>query len=214
MGDQTSLLQGLLARMLQGEEGARRELINCAYQRVRCLAAVILNESFPRLKKPPALVDTTDLANEASVKLFEALADVRPETVTDFFRLAAQRMRWLLLDLARRVDRSEEHRQQAATPPCVESNSSMTGMPTTLAALYQQIEELPEKEREVVDLLYFHGLSQPEAAAILGVTERTVRRYWTVAKVKLFEGLKDFLPTTDSSQAPDRAKQHAERDRP
>ena len=69
------------------------------------------------MKKPPALVDTTDLANEASLKLFEALADVHPETVPDFFRLAAQRMRWLLLDLARRVDRAAgAHRGTSPQP--------------------------------------------------------------------------------------------------
>jgi RNA polymerase sigma factor (TIGR02999 family) len=194
MGEQTSLLQGLLARLLQGEAAARRELINCSYERLRRLAGVILNESFPRLKKGPALLDTTDLANETAVKLYEALAEVKPETVPDFFRLAAQRMRWLLLDLARRADRSEERRRESPSPDSPNPDASSTGLPTTLAALYQQIEELPEKEREVVDLLYFHGLTQPEAAAVLGVAERTVRRHWTVAKIKLFEGLKNFLP--------------------
>jgi RNA polymerase sigma factor (TIGR02999 family) len=200
MTDKSILLQGLLARVLQGDAGARRELINCAYERLRSLAAVLLNDSFPRLKKAPTLVDTTDLANEASLKLFEALADVRPETVTDFFRLAAQRMRWLLLDLARRTDRSEERQCELCGPDPAGQSASSSGVSSTLAALYQQIEDLPEKEREVVDLLYFHGLSQPEAAALLGVAERTVRRYWTIAKVKLFEGLKDFLPVTSAPE--------------
>jgi RNA polymerase sigma-70 factor (ECF subfamily) len=115
--------------------------------------------------------------------------------VPDFFRLAAQRMRWLLLGLARRADRSQE-RRRAVPHPEAGAGAADSSVPPTLAALYEQIEALPDKEREVVDLLYFHGLSQPEAAAILGVTERTVRRLWTVAKVKLFEGLKEFLPGT------------------
>jgi RNA polymerase sigma-70 factor (ECF subfamily) len=194
MGQQTVMLQGLLARTLQGDEAARRELINCAYERLRRLAAVILNQSFPRLKKAPALVDTSDLANEAALKLYEALAEIRPQTLPDFFRLAAQRMRWLLLDLAKRADRSEERRRADPGPDNTGAGASETDVPAALVALYEQIEALPEKEREVVDLLYFHGLSQPEAAEILGVTERTVRRYWTVAKVKLFEGLRDVLP--------------------
>jgi RNA polymerase sigma-70 factor (ECF subfamily) len=194
MGDQTSVLQGLLARMFQGDAAARRELITCAYERLRRLAAVILNESFPRLKKAPALVDTTDLANETAVKLYDSLAEVQPATVPDFFRLAAQRMRWLLLDLARRADRPEQGQGEKPGPDRGGPSNSDSRQAATLTALYEQIEALPEKEREVVDLLYFHGLSQPEAAALLGVAERTVRRYWTVAKVKLFEGLKDFLP--------------------
>jgi RNA polymerase sigma factor (TIGR02999 family) len=195
-------MQGLLARLHGGDEAARRELINCAYDRLRRLAAVVLNESFPRLKKAPALVDTTDLANEVSLKLYEALAEVRPESAHDFLRLAAQRMRWLLLDLARRADRSEQRQREAPGPGTVEPDSSEKSLPQTLAALYRQIDDLPAKEREVVDLLYFHGMSQAESAALLGVTERTVRRLWTAAKVKLFEALKDFLPGALAPDAP------------
>ena len=67
-------------------------------------------------------------------------------------------------------------------------------LPSALAELYRQIELLPENERDVVDLLYFHGLTQAEVASQLGVTERTVRRYWTAARLRLFEALKDVLP--------------------
>ena len=137
MGEQTQLLQGLLARLLRGDAQARQELIAASYERLRCLAAVILNQSFPRLKKTPALVDTTDLANDVALKLYEALADVQPRTVPDYFRLAAQRMRWLLLDAARRADRSEERRQQP-TPPDCDPNASTADFPASLAALYQQ----------------------------------------------------------------------------
>ncbi len=194
MGDQTILLQGLIARLHRGDDGARRELISCAYDRLRRLAAVILNESFPRLKKAPALLDTTDLVNETALKLYTALAEVQPATVPDFLRLAAQRMRWLLLDLAKRADTSEERLRALALPDNAGPDSADNSLSATLTALYRQIEELPANEREVVDLLYFHGISQPEAAALLGVSERTVRRYWTAAKIKLFEGLKDSLP--------------------
>ena len=63
-----------------------------------------------------------------------------------------------------------------------------------MAELNQQIECLPTLEREVVDLVYFHGLSQTETATHMGVTERTVRRYWTFARARLFEALKENLP--------------------
>ena len=116
MGEETKLLEGLIARMLQGDSKARHEMIAKSYERLRRLAAVILNESFPRLKKTPALVDATDLANETALKLYEALAEIQPQTVPDFFRLAPQRMRWLLLDVARRADRSEERRRAATQP--------------------------------------------------------------------------------------------------
>ena len=58
-----------------------------------------------------------------------------------------------------------------------------------MAELYEQIEGLPTHEREVVDLLYFHGLTQSETAAHMGVTERTVRRYWTDVRARLSRAL-------------------------
>lgn len=186
--DQTSVLQDLIDRMRRGDAVARRELIDCSYERLRDLSATILRRNFPRMKQAPACVDTTDVANESAYRLYQALADIQPATVRDFFRLAAQRIRWLLLDLARQANR---------TGPDLDDDRPVAGRPeppAMLESLYRQIELLPDHEREVVDLLYFHGLSQAEAAVHLGVTERTVRRHWTLARVRLFESLKSILP--------------------
>src|SRR5262245_30420708 len=68
--DQSAVLQGLLARLATGDPAARQELIGCAYRRLRCLARVILNESFPRLKTAPAGLETTDVANEAALGMY------------------------------------------------------------------------------------------------------------------------------------------------
>jgi RNA polymerase sigma-70 factor (ECF subfamily) len=140
------------------------------------------------MKHAPGCVDTTDVANELSYRLYETLAEIQPATVRDFFRLAAQRIRWLLLDLARQVDR------MATEYDLERPDANRPEPPAVLEALYRQIELLPENERDVVDLLYFHNLSQSEVAAHLGITERTVRRHWALARVRLFESLKDTLP--------------------
>ena len=105
------------------------QLIDRAYERLRHLSAAILRKSFPRLKGAPTLVDTTDVADESAFRLYHALAEIRPATVQDFFRLAAQRIRWLLLDLARQADRGgqptlddqqrvEGHENAAIRSPC------------------------------------------------------------------------------------------------
>lgn len=193
--EQSEVLQTLLACWLQGnDDGARRQLINGAYERLRRLAAVILNESFPRLKAAPVLLQTTDVANETALALYQALGEIRPATMRDFFRLAAQRIRWLLLDQAKKLDRARRQARENARSSEAYGEVEENDPPAALAALYQQIDELPENEREAVDMIYFHGLSQAETGALLGVTERTVRRYWTAARVKLYEGLKDLMP--------------------
>ena len=93
--DQTAALQQLIDRIQRSDDEARLELIGRAYDRLRHLSAVILRRSFPRLKKAPVMVDTTDVANESAYRLYQALAEIHPATVRDFFRLAAQRIRWL-----------------------------------------------------------------------------------------------------------------------
>jgi RNA polymerase sigma factor (sigma-70 family) len=192
--DQTAGLQDLIDRVQAGDEEARRELIDTAYARLRRLSAIILRRSFPRLKGTPTLVDTTDVANESACRLHQALAEIQPATVRDFFRLAAQRIRWLLLDLAKQADRAQIVGFDDRLAIEGRDDSSASGPPAALTELYRQIELLPANEREVVDLLYFHGLTQAEAANQLGVTERTVRRYSTAARFRLFEALKDTLP--------------------
>jgi RNA polymerase sigma-70 factor (ECF subfamily) len=192
--DHSAVLQALLARWAQGDDDARQELIGCAYERLRRLAHVILNESFPRLKDAPALLQTTDVANEVALGMYQALAEIHPPTVRDFFRLAAQRIRWLLLDRAKQLDRHQRDRATVVTTDTPVAQPDEADPPALLTALYEQIEGLPGNEREVVDLLYFHGLSQAEAADVMGVAERTVRRYWTAARLKLAQGLQDVLP--------------------
>src|SRR6516165_937751 len=159
--DPSAVLQGLLARLAAGDQAARHELIGCAYQRLRRLASVILNESFPRLKTAPAALETTDVADEAALGMYQVLAEIQPATPRDFFRLAAQRIRWLLLGRAKQIDRARKELAEnpisgaADRPP---DDDAAGG----LEALYAEIEALPDKEREVVDLLYFHGLDQSE----------------------------------------------------
>ncbi len=192
--DRTAVLQHFIDRMRSGDAEARRELIDRAYERLRHLSAVILRKSFPRLKGAPALVDTTDVANESAYRLYQALAQIQPETVRDFFRLAAQRIRWLLLDLAKQSDRAGQQGLDEVRSVDGHVDSSHPGSPLALAELYRQIDLLPENEREVLDLLYFHGLTQVETATALGVTERTVRRHWTAARARLYEALRATLP--------------------
>jgi RNA polymerase sigma factor (TIGR02999 family) len=207
--DQTAVLQQLIDRMRHGDDRARRELIDHAYERLRHLSAVILRKSFPRLKGAPALVDTTDVANESAYRLYQSLAEIQPGTVRDFFRLAAQKIRWLLLDLAKQSDRVGQQGLDDGRPVEGSQDSSSPGPHLALTELYRQIELLPENEREVLDLLYFHGLTQVETASELGVTERTVRRHWTAARARLYEALKQaptaaaaLLPIDPLSKAP------------
>ncbi len=56
---------------------------------------------------------------------------------------------------------------------------------------HQQVEALPEDEREVFNLLWYGELTQAEAAEILGIAVRTVIRRWQAARVRLYKVLSD-----------------------
>src|SRR5258707_1392641 len=71
-GNQSEILKGVLARWVQGGGAGGQGLVGGAYERLRRLAHVILNEDFPRLKGAPALLQTTDVANEVALGLYQA----------------------------------------------------------------------------------------------------------------------------------------------
>src|SRR5262245_43347047 len=107
--DATVQLQALIDRMRQGDRQACRELLERAHGRLRKLAARMLAGSFPGLRASHALDSVVD---EVWLRLARALEKVEPPTVADFFRLAAFKIRQVLLDLADR--RRRRGRETAA----------------------------------------------------------------------------------------------------
>jgi RNA polymerase sigma-70 factor (ECF subfamily) len=202
--NQTVQIQGWLDRLRAGDESARKELLNCACERLTRLTRKML-KGYPRLKR---WEQTDDVMQNAVLRLYRALGAVTPAGAADFFRLAALNIRRELLDLAKHYygpqGRGTKHatvegRQPAEgdAPAAFEPADSGGGGPDHLAAwteFHRQVERLPDEEREIFDLLWYQGLSQAEAASLLNVSERTVKRRWQSARLKLHEALHGDLP--------------------
>jgi RNA polymerase sigma-70 factor (ECF subfamily) len=151
---------------------------------------------------------TDDVLQNAVVRLCRALGDVRPPTAADFFRLAAMQIRRELLDLARRYSGGRglaAHRAavngagetSTAEPAVVAELVDTTNDPDRLAAwtdFHREVEALPPEEREAFDLLFYQALSQAEAASVLDVSERTIKRRWQAARLRLVETLGAMMP--------------------
>jgi RNA polymerase sigma-70 factor (ECF subfamily) len=111
----------------------------------------------------------------------------------NFFALAAQQIRRELIDLARHYYGPLGHGTKHASRPGTEGTQiadrpDSTFEPSDLAEwceFHEQIDHLPEEEREVIDLLFYQGLTQADAAALLNVTVRTVQRRWHAALLKV-----------------------------
>ena len=191
--DSTTQLQGLLDRMAAGDPAAREELIGRAYERLRRLARKMLKD-FPRVR---AFEDSVDVLHDSLPRLLRALDGVPPASVAEFFSRMSRALRWELLNLLRRYYGPEgpggkqiglEAGDSGANAASALAGPSTVGSPSRLAhwtEFHEAVEKLPEKERQVFELLYYQELTQAEAAAVLQVAEITVRRHGLAARRRL-----------------------------
>jgi RNA polymerase sigma factor (sigma-70 family) len=178
-----------------------RELLERAVGRLRLLCTTLLYKSYPRLTRPPVNLETDELLDGVVAGLLTALRTTRPPTVRRFFALANQHMRWQLNDLARRLDERPAAvlaESGLVAPPA----SATSGLSPDARRMLEAIEGLPEDEREVFDLVCIQGLTHAEAATVVGVSEKSVQRRLSRARLLLAERLADLRPVTSYEPAP------------
>jgi RNA polymerase sigma-70 factor (ECF subfamily) len=171
-----------------------RELLERAVGRLRLLCATLLYKSYPRLTRPPLNLETDELLGGVVAGLIKALQTARPPTVRRFFALANQHLRWQLNDLARRLDQQPAAAALAESGVAALPGSSASGITPDGRRMLGAIDGLPEDEREVFDLVGIQGLTHAEAAAVVGVSEKTVQRRLNRARLLLAEQLADLCP--------------------
>jgi RNA polymerase sigma factor (sigma-70 family) len=170
-----------------------RDLLGRAVHRLEGLCALMLHRDYPRLTRPPSSLETGDLLGGVVEGMLKAMQSIRPRTVRQFFALANRHMRWQLNDLARRLDE-----RLVAVELCEERlpapASSASGINPDGRRMLAAIDSLPEDEREVFGLVRLQGLTQAEAAEVLGVSTKTVQRRLNRASLLLAEELDDLRP--------------------
>jgi RNA polymerase sigma-70 factor (ECF subfamily) len=170
-----------------------RDLLDRAVRRLHLLCATLLHRSYPRLAQPPLNLQADELLGAVAERLLKAMREVRPGNVRQFFALANRHMRWELNDLARRLDEQpaavELHEGLVPSPA-----SSVSGLTPDGLRMLRAIDELPEDEREVFDLVRIQGMTQVEAAQVLGVSAVTVKRRLSRGLRLLTEQLTDLRP--------------------
>jgi RNA polymerase sigma factor (sigma-70 family) len=177
----------------QPAEPILRALLDRAVRRMHLLCANLLYRSYRRLTLPPLNLQPDELLSGVVERLLKAMRSVHPQTVRQFFALVHQHMRWELNDLARRLDEQPtlvelDDKRVPAAP------SSGSVLRPNGRRMLQAIDQLPEDEREVFELLRIQGLTQVEAAEVLGVCPKTVQRRLNGALMLLGKELKDLRP--------------------
>jgi RNA polymerase sigma-70 factor (ECF subfamily) len=157
-----------------------RELLARAVNRLHLLCANLLHRSYPRLTRGPFNLSAEEILGAVVERMLKAMREVRPATVRQFFALASQHMRWELNDLARRLDKRgaalELRESWVVAPPQPSDDSAPSAPSATLSRILSAIDELPEDEREVFNLVRLQAMGISEAARVVGVSSKTVQR--------------------------------------
>ena len=194
MGEPPISTMQLQALLDQGNDQAYEELLGLASVRLQKLARKMLRD-FPNLRR---WEQTDDIFQSAALRLHRSLSEVKPESVRQFFGLAATQIRRTLIDLARHhygpLGQGANHDSSPQREHQAKADS-----PETLAAwaeFHEQVDELPEDQREVFQLLWYSGTTQKEAAELLNTSERTVLRRYHKAKLSL----RNFLSNNEEKR--------------
>ena len=175
----------LLQDWSQGNQQALEELLPLIYNELRKMA-----HSFLYRERTGHTLQTTALVHEAYLKLIDQ-KDARWQNRSHFFAIAAQAMRRILIDSARRHAAMKRGGPQEKLS--LDEVPDLSQEPNTkLLALDEALNALAEIDPEqsrIVELRYFGGLSVEETAEVLGIAAITVMREWNKAKAWLYREL-------------------------
>ena len=163
-----------------GKQDALDELMPLVYQELRKLA-----RSYLRAERPEHTLQPTALVNEAYLRLVDQ-KNVRWQNRRHFFGIAAQLMRRILVDHARKRQSEKRGGGQALIP--FEDAKGVPAKTRDLVALDDALNDfatIDPRSAKIVELRQFGGLSIDETAEVLEISPATVKRDWTVAKAWL-----------------------------
>jgi RNA polymerase sigma factor (TIGR02999 family) len=178
----------ILSALEQGDPHGAEQLLPLVYEELRTLAAHKLAQ-----EPPGQTLQATALVHEAYVRLVDSEKVTHWNSRGHFFAAAAEAMRRILVENARRKKRPK-HGGDLGQQLLELDELAVPDEPNAvdLLALDDALSELARLEpvkAEVVKLRYFAGLSLEEAAACLGISVPTAKRYWAVARAWLYAAL-------------------------
>jgi len=176
----------LLSALKQGDDAAAARLMPLIYDELRRLAG-----SYMRRERTDHTLQATALVHEAYLKLVEQRS-TDWQNRAHFFGVAAQLMRRILVDHARghtRQKRGGEHAKVSLDEALVFAEQQADEVLAVDDSL-NQLAKMDPRQARVVELRFFGGLSVEETADVLGVSPKTIKREWSVAKAWLTADLK------------------------
>ena len=184
-GASSAEITGLLKAWSSGDQAALTRLAECVYPELRLMARRHMKN-----ERQANTLQTTALVHEVYLRLVE-VTKVEWHERAQFFAMAAQMMRHILVDTARA--RGAHKRGGGALQMNIDETALLSRAPDrSILALDEALtafSEVAPRQAKVVELRYFGGLTEEEIVAALKISPRTVRRDWDIAKAWLLREL-------------------------
>ena len=175
----------LLTAWSEGNQSALEQLIPLVQSELHRIAKRYIDRG-----NPGQLLQASALINEAYLRLID-WKNVQWQNRAHFFGVAAQLMRRVLVD-EYREQHSQKRGGDALRVSLVEAEAKSDERSADLVALddaLKALAQLDERKSRIIELRYFGGLSVEEAAEVLQVSTRTIKREWSLAQAWLFREL-------------------------
>jgi RNA polymerase sigma factor (TIGR02999 family) len=181
----------ILSAIEQGDPSAAEQLLPLVYDELRQLAAHRLAH-----EQPGQTLQATALVHEAYLRLVDADRVQHWDSRAHFFAAAAEAMRRILIDNARRKQRPKHGggRRQVSLDEALCLRETPDDDLLALDEVLQQLASQEPAKAELVKLHYFAGLSLEEAGRALGLSHRTAKRHWAYARAWLYAAICDAPP--------------------
>jgi RNA polymerase sigma-70 factor, ECF subfamily len=175
----------LLARLREGDSEAEGVLVPLVYAELRRLARYYLSR-----ERESHTLQPTALVHEAYLRLTN-LRKIDWQNRNHFFAIAATVMRRILVDHARAI----RSKKRGNGWEVVELSEAVLPSPSRAAEIValdgalSRLKLIDERQAKIVELRFFAGMNDEETATVLGISSRTVKRDWRLAKAWLFQEL-------------------------
>jgi len=174
----------ILSQIESGDPAAAEQLLPLVYDELRRLAAAKIAH-----EKPGQTLQATALVHEAYIRLVDVAKAQHWDSRRHFFSAAAESMRRILVERARRKGRLKRGGEQNRIR-LEDVDIAIEGSRLDLLALDEALRNLAAESpdlAEIVQLRYFAGLSHEDVAELLGVSAITIKRHWRYARVWLLQ---------------------------
>jgi RNA polymerase sigma factor (TIGR02999 family) len=187
----------ILSQIESGDPSAAEQLLPLVYDELRKLAAVRLAQ-----EKPGQTLQATALVHDAYLRLVDVEELQHWDSRGHFFAAAAEAMRRILVDKARKKQRPKHGggRKRIDLDLACTLNEDSSEDLLALDEVLTKFAVVDPIKAELVKLRFFAGMSVPEAANALGISLATAERYWTYARVWLYCELSDDKAEEETSR--------------